>query len=67
MLVFVQLPDYIVSNNVLALVQIAIQFDGLDGEVEQVDSIMDSNSYDRCIVVTKGCRDTSVESLEFSI
>lgn len=63
MLISLDLGDDVVGDEVLALTHVLIERDVLDGEVVEVDGVMDSEGNDGSVVIGEDGRDTEVEGL----
>lgn len=63
MLISLNLGDDVVGDEVLALTHVLIERDVLDGEVVEVDGVMDGEGNDSSVVIGEDGRDTEVEGL----
>jgi hypothetical protein len=63
MLISLDLGNDVVGDEVLALTHVLIERDVLDGEVVEVDGVMDSEGNDSSVVIGEDGRDTEVEGL----
>lgn len=66
MLISLNLVDDVISNEILALTHILIEGDVLDGEIIEIDGVVDSKCNHGGMVIGENGRDSKVQSLRLS-
>lgn len=66
MLVCLDLIDDVISNEILSLAHLFIERDMLDGEVIEIDGIVNRKGNDGSVIISKDGGDTEVQSLSLS-
>lgn len=66
MLISLNLVDDVISNEILALTHILVEGDMLDGEIIEIDGVVDSKCNHGGMVIGENGRDSKVQSLRLS-
>jgi hypothetical protein len=66
MLISLNLIDDVIGNEILALAHILIEGDVLDGEIIEIDGVVDSKRNHGGMVVGENGRDSQIQSLRLS-